>query len=155
MSETAAEATETTETEAEKPEAPAQETDWKAMARKWEAQAKANKTAAEKLAELEEANKTAEQKAAERLAAAEKRAAELEDKALRAEVAAEKGVPAKFLTGSTREELEASADELIAFRGEQKPSAPKPDPSQGAKGKQGAGSTADQFATFLNDQLSS
>ena len=117
------------ETPAEsKSEAPAQEKDWKteaekikAEARKWEARAKENSKAAERLAEIEEASKTAEQKAAERLQAAEKRAAELEAKALRAEVAAEKGVPAALLTGSTREDLEASADALIAFRGEQKP----------------------------------
>jgi hypothetical protein len=109
-------------------EAPAQEKDWKAEAekikaeaRKWESRAKENSTAAARLAEIEEASKTAEQKAAERLAAAEKKAADLEDKALRAEVAAEKGVPAKFLIGSTREEMEAAADALIAFRGEQKP----------------------------------
>lgn len=83
------------------------------------------KTAAERLAEIEAANKSEAEKTAERLAAAEKRAAELEVQALRAEVANEKGVPAKLLAGGTREELEAAADELIAFRGEQKPPVPK------------------------------
>lgn len=83
------------------------------------------KTAAERLAEIEAANKSEAEKTAERLAAAEKRAAELEVQALRAEVANEKGVPAKLLAGATREELEAAADELIAFRGEQKPPVPK------------------------------
>lgn len=72
-----------------------------------------------KLAELEESQKTEAQKAQERLDAAEKRAAELELKATRAEVAAAKGVPVELLSGSTQEELEASADALIAFRGEQ------------------------------------
>lgn len=113
-------------------EPPAQETDWKAEARKWEARAKTNITAAEKLAEIEEASKTAEQKAAERLQAAETRAAELERKADRAEVAAIKGVPLDLISGTTREEMEESADKLIAFRGEN-PGTPKPDPSQGAK----------------------
>ena len=101
-------------------------TDWKAEARKWEsrakqnlADAKANEGAAQRLAEIEEAQKTEAQKAQERLEAAEKRAAELELRAARAEVAATKGVPADLLSGSTQEELEASADALIAFRGEQ------------------------------------
>jgi uncharacterized protein (DUF3084 family) len=127
MSENAAEAT-TETTEAPESEAPAQDKDWKAEAekikaeaRKWETRAKENSKAAERLAELEDAQKSAEQKAAERLAAAEAKAAELEGRALRLEVAAEKGVPADLLTGATREDLEAAADKLIAFRGEQKP----------------------------------
>ena len=154
MSENAPEATATETDEAAQPEAPAQDpTDWKAMARKWEQQAKANKAAADKLAQLEDEQKTAEQRSAERLAAAEARAAELETKAIRAEVAAEKGVPVALLTGSTREDLEASADALIAFRGEQKPGGPKPDLSQGAKGKQGAGTAADQFEQFFSQAL--
>ena len=75
------------------------------------------KAKADKLAEIEAANLTEAEKTAARLEAAEKRAAELEIKASRAEVAAEKGVPAELLSGSTREELEASADALIAFKG--------------------------------------
>lgn len=77
------------------------------------------KAQAAKFAKFEESQKTEAQKAQERLEAAEKRAAELEAKAIRAEVAAEKGIPASLLSGSTREELEASADALIAFKGEQ------------------------------------
>jgi len=77
------------------------------------------KDQAAKFAEFEESQKTEAQKTADRLAAAEKRAAELEAKAARAEVAAAKGVPASLLTGNTVEELEASADALIAFKGEQ------------------------------------
>jgi hypothetical protein len=117
------------ETPAETPE-PVEipkEIDWKAEARKWEdrakenlSKAKANETAAQRLAEIEEANKTESERTAERLAAAERRAAELEAKATRAEGAAAKGVPASLLTGNTQEELEAAADALIAFRGEQK-----------------------------------
>jgi hypothetical protein len=75
------------------------------------------KASAAKLAEIEAANQTESEKVAERLAAAEKRAVELEAKAARAEVAAAKGVPAALLSGSTQEELEASADALIAFKG--------------------------------------
>lgn len=76
------------------------------------------KARASKLTEIEEANKTEAEKVAERLAAAEKRAVELEAKATRAEVAAAKGVPMGLLSGSTKEELEASADALIQFKGE-------------------------------------
>ena len=92
------------------------------------------KAKAEKLAEFEESQKTEAQKAQERLEAAEKRAAELELKATRAEVAAAKGVPAELLTGSTQEELEASADALIAFRGEVKQPALQPIPGEGTMG---------------------
>jgi septal ring factor EnvC (AmiA/AmiB activator) len=94
------------------------------------------KAKAQKFAEWEEANKTEVQKTADRLAAAEKRATELEAKALRSEVAAAKGVPSALLTGSTQEELEAAADALIAFRGEQKPAGP----SSSALGRINAGS---------------
>lgn len=132
------------------PVEPAKETDWKAEARKWEDRAKANKSAAERLAEIEEASKSAEQKAAERLEAAERKAADLEQKADRAEVAAEKGVPVALISGGTRAEMEASADALIAFRGNT-PSTPKPDLSQGPQGGGAKPSTAQQFAEQLAD----
>lgn len=110
---------------------------------------------AAKLAEIEEANKTEAEKTAERLAAAEKRAAELEAKALRAEVAAAKGVPFALLTGSTQEELEAAADALIAFRGEQKPAGPSSSSLARVNSSTVKGSTGDQFADFFSNQLSS
>lgn len=114
---------------AEEPTAPekqeTQETDWKAEARKWESRAKenlsaakANEDAAKRLLEIEEAQKTEAQKTQERLDAAERRAAELELRSIRAEVAAEKNVPVALLTGNTKEEIDASADALLAFRGE-------------------------------------
>ncbi|WP_193510475.1 hypothetical protein [Cryobacterium sp. BB736] len=77
------------------------------------------KAAAAKLAEIEEANKTEAQKEAERRAELERENAELKVGKLRAEVAAAKGVPSSLLTGGTKEELEAAADALIEFRGEQ------------------------------------
>jgi len=105
-------------------EAP-KETDWKAEARKWEsrakesfAAAKANEDAAKRLAEIEEAQKTEAQKQQEALERAQKELADVTAAKVRAEVAAAKGVPAALLNGSTQEELEASADALIAFRGE-------------------------------------
>jgi hypothetical protein len=67
--------------------------------------------------EFEDRDKSEQEKAAERTQAAEKRAQEAEAKVLRAEVAAAKGVPAKlakFLTGSSKEDLETSADELLS-----------------------------------------
>jgi hypothetical protein len=51
-------------------------------------------------------------------------------------VAAEKGVPAKYLRGTTRDELEAAADEYLkdhpAATGEAA-SGPKPDPAEMAR----------------------
>lgn len=98
------------------PAAPAQETDWKAEARKWEARAKENTKAAEKLAEIEEANKTELQKALDRAEAAESKVAGYETReqiaAWKTEVAEATGVPAAALAGSTKEELEAHAKTL-------------------------------------------
>lgn len=84
-----------------------------------QAERDARAVAEKRLKEFEDRDKTEAEKTAERLAAAEKRASELEAKALRAEVAAAKGVPAGLLTGSSQADLEASADALITFRGDQ------------------------------------
>jgi hypothetical protein len=113
------------------------------------------KKAADRLSEIESANKTEAEKAAARAEAAEKRAAELEAKALRAEVAAAKGVPAALLTGGTQEELEAAADALIAFRGEQKPAGPSSTSLNRVNSNTVKGSTGDQFADFFTNHLSS
>lgn len=81
---------------------------------------KANDEAAasrRKLKELEDRDKTESERLAERAAEAEKRAAAAEAQALRLEVAAEKGLtPAQVrrLVGTTREELVADADQLLA-----------------------------------------
>lgn len=90
---------------------------WKALARKHEGQSKANADKAKQFDDFTEAQKTELQKATDRADQAEAHAAEVEQRALRAEVAAAKGVPAELLAGSTLEELEASADKLIEFRG--------------------------------------
>ena len=109
-------ATITPTTQPATPETPAQEIDWKAEARKWEERAKANRSAAEKLAEIEEASKTEAQRMAERLAKAEERVAAFERSEQvnrwRDEVAKATGVPANVLKGSTREELEEHANTL-------------------------------------------
>ena len=82
------------------------------------------KDQAAKFAAYEDAQKTEAQKQQEALEKAQRELAELTVAKTRAEVAAAKGVPAELLSGGTQEELEASADALIAFRGEQ--SAPTP-----------------------------
>ena len=85
---------------------------------KYRTAAKANEDAAKRLAEYEEAQKSEAQKLADRLAAAEAKALAAELKALRADVAQAKGVPAGLLSGATEDELNASADALLAFKGE-------------------------------------
>lgn len=75
---------------------------------------------AAKARKLEEASKTEAEKLTERATAAEKRATEAESRALRLEVATAKGLTpaqAKRLVGSTKEELEADADELLSSFG--------------------------------------
>lgn len=129
MSESTAEAATVEAPEGAEQEA-VKEIDWKAEARKHEqrakdnlAKAKANETAAQRLAEIEEATKTAEQKAAERLAQAEQRANELEARANRASAANVHGIPEAILGGpasSSPEDLAAFAESLTAWRGEQK-----------------------------------
>jgi len=105
------------------------------------------KARAAKLTEIEAANQTEAEKVQARLEAAEKRATELEAKALRSDVAAAKGVPAALLTGSTQEELEAAADALLEFRGEQKPAGP----SSSAISRANATQKTDDFDTAIAD----
>lgn len=106
----------------------AQKTDWEAEARKWkelsrknEARMKENAEKARLYDEAQEQGKSELQKAQEAAAKAEARADALESKVLRAQVAAAKGVDADLLSGSTQEELEASADRLLAWRCAQTP----------------------------------
>lgn len=84
--------------------------------RRFEAEAKKNAGAAQKLAESEEADKSEVQRAVDKAAAAEARAKTAELRAARLEVAAAKGLSptlAARLVGETREELETDADELM------------------------------------------
>ena len=122
------------------------------------AAAKERDALAAKLKEFEDRDKSETDKAAERAAAAEKRVAELEAHAARLEVAFENGLTpaqAKRLVGSTREELEADAKELLAtFKpAESDSSTDKVTDSldlgvRGAAPKKGD-STADQFAAAI------
>lgn len=87
---------------------------WKALAKKHEQRAKENAEAALKLKQLEDRDKSETDKLTERIAVAERRATEAEANALRLQVSAEKGVKARWLSGNTREELEAAAEEYLA-----------------------------------------
>lgn len=74
-------------------------------------------------AQAADASKSDLEKLAARVEAAEKKAADMEAKALRAEVAQAKGLTpaqARRLQGSTKEELEADADDLLASFGSPK-----------------------------------
>lgn len=109
------------------------------------------KAKAERFDALEEQNKTELQKALDRAAAAEALAAEASAKALRSEVAAAKNVPVDLLSGATKEELEAAADKLLAFRGEQAPGpkapyVPAATPGQGGKPVKSVSAGAEMFA---------
>lgn len=105
---------------------------WKRQARKHERAAKAA-PAAEELAALREAKaelekirdgeRTDTERAVKRADTAEKELAELRPRLLRLEVAYEAGLPSSLahrLVGSTKEELEADAKELIKLAGDGK-----------------------------------
>ena len=133
---------------------------WKALSRKNEERAKANEAAARKLAELEESQKSEIEKAIARAEEAEKRAQIVELEAIRNSVALSKGLTpsqAKRLVGSTLEELEADADELLA---DLKANKPAPAPSADGQGKQGEKvgqgkqiTTRDQLKTMTTAQI--
>lgn len=100
------------------------------------AAAKERDALAARLKEFEDRDKTEQQKLAERAEAAEKRAQELESRALRLEVASEKGLnaaQAKRLVGTTREELEADADELLETFKPAEPKTPSLDLDLGSR----------------------
>lgn len=112
---------------------------WKALSRKNEDNAKANSTAAKKLAEIEAAQLSETEKLTKRAEEAEKRAADFESATLKATVAAEKGVPAELLAGATREDLEAAADLLLKFAGDKAASSTTTDFGAGRVGTQDIG----------------
>lgn len=116
---------------------------WKALSRKNEERANSNADKAKRFDEVEEANRTELEREKARADAAEKIIADQKAKddalALRNEVAKEKKfeerkVPVSALRGSTREELEAHADEILALL-PPLPAAPPAD-GQGNNGSQ-------------------
>jgi hypothetical protein len=91
------------------------------------------KSKAERLDELEAEKQTDIEKLQRRAEEAERLAAEREAaltktqfESMKSDVAREKGVPVAGLTGTTREELEASADELVKWRDSQIPKVKRP-----------------------------
>lgn len=97
----------------------AEETDWKAQARKWEERAKANKEAAEELEKLKEAQMSEQEKAAKHTKELESKLAKYEAERQQHEwcvqVAKKTGVPADLLRGSTLDEVQAHADSIKQY----------------------------------------
>lgn len=91
------------------------------------------RTKAKAFDDAEEASKSELQKLQDQLAAAQRDAQTATLGALRANVAQSKGVPADLLSGSSEEDLIASADRLIAFRG----ALPTGSPAAGVQGNVG------------------
>jgi hypothetical protein len=115
---------------------------WKALSRKNEARAEENADKAKRFDAIEDENRTELDRVTARAEAAEKIIADNKAKeeaaALREEIAKAKGfeerkVPVSALRGTTREELEAHADELLALL-PVPPAAPSAD-GQGQTGK--------------------
>ena len=90
------------------------------------------KAKAEKFDEFQEAAKSDLQRAQERAAQLERELTSEREMRVRESVAAQKGVPATALTGSTKEELEASADALLEWRQTQRENKPGK-PARGLK----------------------
>lgn len=95
--------------------------DWKAKyeellghSRDWEKKAKANKEAAEKLAELEQERKNDSEKIADLAGRLDEKERAEARAALVAKVAKEKGVPADLIAGDDEESMSAWADRLKA-----------------------------------------
>ena len=125
---------------------------WKAMSRKNEDRANSNAEKAKRFDELEEKSKSDLQKALERADSAEKRAAAAETASLRARVAAAKGVAVDLLAGTTEEEITASADALLAWRGDTSTK----DPASSGSGEAGhRGDAVDGVKQLTRDDLKS
>jgi hypothetical protein len=107
----------------------------KREARKHEDRAKANFEDAQKYREYTESRKSEDEKRAEELAKANLELATLKAETLKKDIALEKAIPTnllKYLSGTSREELEEQADELLSVINESaKPKQPLPNPEQG------------------------
>lgn len=113
-------------------EEPKNEPDWKAEARKWEQRAKENRSAAERLEQIENENKSELEKAQSQLQALQSE----RDSALREAYAASQGIPASMVTGTSREQWEASAKAALEWRDSSRAPAPKSFKSGSGKGEQ-------------------
>ena len=115
--------------------------DWKAEAEKWKALSRQNedRAKAKQFDAIEEQSKSEMQKLLEAKEAAERRAAAAETASLKARIAAAKGVDVDLLTGTTQEEITASADRLLAWRGPVTPPASTSSADAGQRGDNVAG----------------
>ena len=112
-----------TEPQGEEPDYKALYEAEKAHSRKWEKQAKANRTAADELAKAQEAGKTAEEQIADlKKRLDEKEKAEQRAK-LAAKVAEKKGIPADLIVGDDEDSMNEFADRMLKHF--QKKPAPK------------------------------
>jgi hypothetical protein len=131
-------------------------TDWQAMARKWEARAKADKDDAFKWREYLKSQKTVEEQRLEELKETQAELERERSARLRYEIATEKAIPAdalKLLEGSTREEIEEKADALLELLNTQSSTKqPKPDPNQGVRSG-GKSTPAEDFAVAFQNIL--
>lgn len=122
---------------------------WKTFARKHESTAKQNADAAAKLAQIEQEKLTELEKLQRRADEAEKRAQSLELRELKSKVARDKKLPAYLasrLHGSTKEEIEADADSVLA---ELKAEQPQPNLKQGSRGS--SAPKGDDMNGFIRD----
>jgi hypothetical protein len=92
-----------------------------------------HKAAAAELAALKAASLTEGERQSERIRALETELAAERHGNVRRDVAYAKGVPAERISGATREELEQSADELLAFVAERNQPAKTTRPAAGLK----------------------
>ena len=136
-------------------EAQEQATDWKALARKWEARAKKSQAAEEELERLKAANMTEQEKATARAEAAEKELAELKAEAERhaaaRKVASDTGVPLELLEYCRDAESMAAFAQAYADKAQKAHSAPSA-PMARQKGG-GQLSPRDAFAVYANEIL--
>lgn len=96
------------------------------------------KAKAQRLKEAEDADKSEIDKLKDRLSESESRASKAESEALRTTVASQKGLTAnqaKRLSGSTKEELESDADELLESFGTKKSEGDDGEGDDGGKGE--------------------
>lgn len=114
-----------------KPAEPVDGTDWKAQARKWEAQAKANKSAAERLQQIEDSQKSEAERLNDAIKKAQTDAAAAASEAARLRVAVKCGLDEAALNllgdgdedtllerGRQISDLRRAAEELVTVKAE-------------------------------------
>lgn len=119
---------------------------WKKQSREWERKAKASRKDAEKAADLEAAKSEMESKLEQQTQALEQANKELETLKAANAVSEEKGVPVSLLKGETREEMEASADDILKFVAAQKPKFPEDKGGSAGSSKSNVSSIKDPVA---------